>query len=208
MIITYALIGITVLISFYAWEKESMIRDLIMNPYVVKKQQQYYRFITSGFIHQDHIHLIMNMISLYFFGSAIEQLFRAYFGTTGSVYYVVLYLLGIVVSDIPTYFKHRNNPHYNALGASGGVSAVIFAFILFLPLEDICLYYVLCFPGFILGTAYIVYSYYQGKKANDNINHDAHLYGALFGMVFCIAIDPSVIARFFEQIASFVGKFV
>jgi membrane associated rhomboid family serine protease len=208
MLITYGLIAFTVFISFYAWKKESVIRDLIMNPYVVKRHQQYYRFLSSGFIHQDHMHLLMNMISLYFFGSAIEGLFRAYFGTTGSVYYICLYILGIVVSDIPTYFKHWNNPSYNALGASGGVAAIIFAFILFLPLEKICLYFALCFPGFILGTAYIIYSYYQGRKANDNINHDAHLYGALFGLLFCIAIHPPVIVHFFEQIAAFVGEYI
>ena len=208
MLITYGLIAITVLISFYAWKKDTVMRDLILNPYFIQKQGQYYRLITSGFIHQDHMHLLMNMISLYFFGSAIEGLFHVIFGTTGYVYYICLYLLGIVISDIPTYLKHRNNPNYNALGASGGVAAIIFAFILFLPLENICFYYVLCMPGFILGTAYIVYSYYQGRKANDHINHDAHLYGALFGFLFCIAIYPPVIGRFFEQIMSFVDKYI
>lgn len=208
MIITYCLIGFTVVISFYAWKNESVIRDMIMNPYLVRTKQQYFRFVTSGFIHQDHMHLLMNMISLYFFGGAMETVFKMYFGSKGNLYFICLYLLGIVVSDIPTYFKHRNNPHYGALGASGGVSSVIFAFILFLPLEKICLYYALCFPGFIMGTAYIVYSYYQGRKANDHINHDAHLYGALFGLVFCIAIHPPVLPHFVEQISGFISKYI
>ncbi len=199
--ITYVLIGITVLVSFSGYNNPTLIRQLIMNPYQISRQHQYYRFITSGFIHQDHMHLLFNMISLFFFGVAVEQVFASVFDSLGTMYFLILYLVGIVVSDIPTYFKHRNHPQYNALGASGGTSAVIFAFIIFLPLQDICLYYVFCFPGFILGTAYLIFSWYQGRKANDNINHDAHLYGALFGLVFCAVLYPPCIPNFFVQIS-------
>lgn len=122
------------------------------------------------------------------------------FGQAGGLYFIALYILAIVVSDLPTFFKHKNNPGYNSLGASGGVSAVIFAFIIFQPLSDICLYFALCMPGFILGALYILFSWYQGRKSNDNINHDAHLYGALFGLIFCIVVAPSSIGSFFEQI--------
>lgn len=200
MTITYVLIGITVLISFYAFNQPQVMGQLIMNPYTVNSRNQYYRFVTSGFIHNDHMHLIFNMISLYFFGSVMERVFGAVFGTLGPVYYVGLYILAIIVSDLPSYFKNRHNPGYNSLGASGGVSAIIFAFILFLPTQDICLYFALCLPGFILGTLYVIYSYYQGKRGGDNINHDAHLYGALFGVIYCVVLLPSVLPAFIEQI--------
>jgi membrane associated rhomboid family serine protease len=145
------------------------------------------------------------MFSLYFFGMAMETVFTSLFGMLGYVYYIALYILGIVVSDIPTFFKQRNNPHYNALGASGGVASVIFAFIIFLPLENICIFIALCLPGFIMGTAYLIFSWYQGKKDGDNINHDAHLYGALFGLVFSIVVYPPVVKGFFEQIVQWRG---
>jgi membrane associated rhomboid family serine protease len=203
---TYILIGITVAISLLAFNNPKLMQDLIMNPYIIHTRKQYYRFLTSGFIHKDHMHLLFNMLSLYFFGSAMEMVFGVLFEGMGTVYYLALYLLGIVVSDLPTFFKHKHHPVYNALGASGGVAAVIFAFIIFLPLERICLYFALCIPGFILGTVYVVYSWYQGRKANDNINHDAHLWGAAFGLVFCMVLYPPAIGNFFAQIAGWDWK--
>ena len=198
---TNVIIGVTVLLSFYAFSNRSLMSDLIMNPYRIRTRKQYYRFLTSGFIHNDHMHLLFNMVSLYFFGPVIEMLFTMLFGKLlGLIYFIALYLLGIVVSDIPTYFKHQNNPGYNALGASGGVAAVIFAFIVFLPLEKIYIFLAVPVPGFILGTLYVIFSWYQGRKSNDNINHDAHLYGALFGIIFCFILYPPSIGNFFKQI--------
>lgn len=192
--------GITIAASFLAWNQTELFGKLMMNPYAISHKKQYYRFLTSGLIHQDHMHLLLNMFSFYFFGLAIERVFREVYGDLGGAYYVLLYVIAIVVSDIPTYFKNKNNPRYNSLGASGAVSAVIFAFIIFQPLQEICLYIALCMPGFIMGTLYIAFSYYQGRKANDNINHDAHLYGALFGLVFCIITYPASIPQFYDQI--------
>lgn len=206
--ITFILIGITVVISFLAFDRPHLKNALMMNPYYVKRKNQYYRFITSGFIHQHHMHLIVNMFSFYFFGTAIEQIFGYLFGNAGGIYYIALYFLAIIVSDMPTYFKQQNNPHYNSLGASGGVAAIIFAFIIFEPLQSICLYFVLCFPGFILGIGYIIYSYYQGRKSNDNINHEAHLYGALFGFVFCAIMYPASLGIFYNQIADQIQQWL
>lgn len=200
MNITYFLIGATVLVSMLAFSRPTMLGEFMMNPYKIKARGQYHRFVTSGFVHQDHMHLILNMVSLYFFGPVIEHVFNLIFGTWGSVYFIALYILAIVVSDIPSYLKHNHNPGYNSLGASGGVAAIIFAFIVFLPIEKICLFFAICVPGFILGTAYIIYSYFQGKKSNDNINHDAHLYGAAFGFLFCVIMYPPAIGNFFRQI--------
>ena len=202
MILTYCIIGLTVVVSFSAWNNPDVMARMIMNPYTVNRRNEYFRFVTSGFIHKDHMHLIMNMVSLYFFGTYLEQLFASVFGGLGSLYFIAIYILAIVVSDIPTYFKNKTNPGYSCLGASGGVSAIIFAFILFLPTEKICLYFALCIPGFILGALYLVYSYFQGRKGNDGINHDAHLYGALFGLIFCVVLYPQSIPRFIEQIAN------
>jgi membrane associated rhomboid family serine protease len=198
--ITYILIAVTTLVSFYAFQNPGFLSGAMMNPYAVQRRKEYFRMVTSGFVHKDHVHLLWNMFSLYFFGTAIEREFSALFGTAGSLYFIALYFLAVIVSDVPTLFKHKDSPGYNSLGASGGVAAVIFAFIIFEPLSDICIYIALCMPGFILGGLYIAFSWYQGRKSNDNINHDAHLYGALFGFLFCVIVAPSSIGNFFEQI--------
>ena len=198
--VTYTIIGVTVLISMMAFSRPNMFAEFMMNPYKVKSRGQYYRFITSGFIHQNHMHLILNMFSFYFFGRNIEVIFGMVFGDWGRVYYIALYFIAIVVSDLPSYLKHKDNPGYNSLGASGGVAAVIFASIVFQPVQKICLFIAICLPGFILGTGYIIYSYYQGRKSNDNINHDAHFYGALFGFIFCVVLYPPSLMGFVNQI--------
>lgn len=205
MSITIILIGITVTISFYSFNKHELLQRLMLNPYLVKTQGQYFRFITSGFIHKDHSHLLWNMFSFYFFGTAVEYYFNSLFGKSGVYYYVILYLSAIVISDIPTYLKQKNNSNYNALGASGGIGAVIFVFILLQPLQSICLYFALCMPGFVFGAGYMAYTYYQGRKSNDNISHDAHLYGALYGLLFCVAIYPASLPLFYEQVSYWVS---
>ncbi len=197
--LTLIIIMVTTGISLYTMQKPRVLNSLMMNPYLITSQGQYYRLISSGFIHRDHMHLIFNMFSFYFFGTQLEYIFQEIFGTLGSVHFIALYVLGIVVSDIPTVFKNRNNKHYNSLGASGAVSAVVFACILFLPLRDICLYGVLCFPRVVLGFLYLVYSFYSSKKSKDGINHDAHLYGALFGVAYCLVFYPDSLRIFIEQ---------
>ena len=201
MSITYIIIGFTVFISFYAFRNQAVLQRLILNPYVAAHRKEYYRFLTSGFVHKDHMHLIFNMLSLYFFGAVIEQEFNMIFSGRGDLYFILLYVLGIVVSDVPSFLKHKDNPGYNSLGASGGVASVIFVFIMLRPLDKIYLYFAIGIQGFILGTLYLIFSYYQGRKANDNINHDAHLFGALFGLVFIAVLYPQSIPEFFEQIS-------
>ncbi len=200
MSITIILICITVAISFYGFNKPELLGKLMMNPHQIKTKGQYYRFISSGFIHKDHSHLLWNMFAFYFFGTAVEHAFHSLFNEAGMYYFIGLYLSAIVVSDIPTYFKEKNNAHYNALGASGGVGSVIFVFIILQPLQSICIYFALCMPGFVFGAGYMAYTYYQGRKAQDNVNHDAHLYGALYGLLFCVSIYPASLIAFYEQI--------
>ncbi len=200
MVITYVIMAITVGVSFFAWSRPAIQAGFMMNPYRIQQRHEYYRFVTSGFIHNDHVHLLFNMVSLYFFGESTEVKFRAIFGESGPVYFIGLYLLALIVSDLPTFFRHKDHPYYNSLGASGAVSAVIFASILLSPLTNVCML-VICLPGFIMGLLFIVFSYYQGRKSADNINHDAHLYGALFGLLFCIVMYPYSLRSFFDQVS-------
>lgn len=201
MSITFIIIGLTVLVSLYAFRNTVVLRNLILNPYVVVQRNEYYRFVSSGFVHNDHMHLLFNMLTLYFFGGVVEHQFNIIFASRGDLYFILLYVLGIIVSDIPSFMKHKTNPAYNSLGASGGVASVTFAFILLRPLDKICLYFAICVSGFILGTLYLIFSYYQGRKAKDNINHDAHLFGALFGLLFMAVLYPRSIPEFFEQVS-------
>jgi len=204
--ITVVLICITVAISFYTFNKPQLQGRLMMNPYLIKTKSQYYRFISSGFIHKDHMHLLWNMFSFYFFGTAVERDFSSVFGEVGMYYYAVLYISALVVSDIPTYLKEKDNIGYNALGASGGVGSVIFVFIILQPLQSICLYFAFCMPGFVFGAGYMAYTYYQGRKSKDNVNHDAHLYGALYGLLFCLIAYPTSLLQFYEQVRYWVGS--
>jgi len=198
MQVTYALMAIIGIVTYYAWQKPEIHQGFMLNPYTVKNRKQYYRLITSGFVHNNGMHLFLNLFTLYFFGGAIEKIFYIYFGELGNIYYLALFLSAIVVANLPTFYKYRNNPNYNSLGASGGVSALVLAFILFDPLRDLCLYAVLCLPGYILGAIFIAYSIVMGKRGQDNINHDAHLFGALYGLLFIIILRPTTLQSFIE----------
>ena len=202
MSINTALLIITVIISIAAWQNKALMEKLILHPYTISQKGQYYRMISSGFIHQGFIHLLFNMIALFFFGAAVEVIISTIYPGVGRGLYLIFYLSAIVVSDLPTLRKQRSNTHYFSLGASGGVSAIVFCWILFFPLEIIYVYFI-PIPGFILGGLYIAYSYYQSKNPQSHINHDAHLYGALYGILFTALIYPKVIPRFFEQLKDF-----
>ena len=155
------------------------------------------RFVTHGFIHADGAHLLFNMFTFYFFGSIIEGFYRQYFGGAG---FVLFYLAAIVMAMLPSYFKHKNDRNYMSLGASGGVSAVLFAYILFAPWELLYLFGAIPIPAILFAVAYVWYSIHAHKKANDNVNHSAHLYGGLFGVIITLILEPRVISLFFNQL--------
>jgi membrane associated rhomboid family serine protease len=201
--ITLILIIIICLVSIPAFSNPGLLNRLLFHPYTIKREGQWYRFLSSGFVHGDWVHLIFNMIALFYFGRVMEYVLMMKFGVLGGgLAYLALFVVGIIISHISTYRKYQNAPHYRSLGASGGVSAVVFASIMFFPINDICIYGIICIPGFILGPLYLLYTYYQGKRDADNINHEAHLSGAIFGIAFSVLVDPGVLAHFVEQIST------
>lgn len=202
--LTTIIIGITAVTSILAFNRYEMLDRWMFMPYRIKNRGQWDRFILSGFIHKDYMHLLFNMFTFYFFGGVVEMFLRYKFGVlTGGILFVLFYLLGIIISDIPTYKKYQKDSHYRALGASGGTAATVFASIVIMPLSDICLFAIICLPGFILGVLFLIYSYVKGKEGQDNINHDAHLYGAIFGIFFILILSPSSAGMFVEQIKDF-----
>lgn len=186
-----------------AFNSQEVLSKTIMWPYGVKRYNQYYRFITSGFIHADFMHLFFNMFTLFFFGQNVEIIFTKA-GLGGAIAYLALYFLGLIVSDIPTYLKQKDNYHYHCLGASGAVSAVVFAAIIFNPWGKIYLYGAIGISAFIYAVLYIVYCVTMSRRGGDNINHDAHLWGSLFGLVFTIiliaALQPGLFDYILEQL--------
>ena len=201
--ITLILVVITVISSIYGWNNQSIQQRWMFNPFVVKNAKQYYRFLSSGFIHSNTAHLLFNMIALFFFGSVIERIYKDLYGNLGVILYLITYLVGIVVANIKTFVKYKDSSYYNSLGASGGVASILFASILYRPTSSIYLFFAIPIPAFILGAMYLIYTYYSGKRSSDNINHDAHLYGSLFGIAFTILLRPVVVLEFIERVKNF-----
>lgn len=197
--VTLVLIAANVILSIIGFSNQDMISKTIMWPYGVKKYNQYYRFISSGFIHADWVHLFFNMFTLFFFGRLVEFYF-SFYGLGGMAAFIALYLLGLIASDIPTYLKHRNDYHYHCLGASGAVSAVVFAAIVFNPWGSIYIYGALKISAFLYAVLYIFYCVYMSRKGGDNINHDAHMWGAFFGLGFTVALIAAMQPQLFDGI--------
>lgn len=185
--ITLLIVIMTGIISYQAFGNPRMKGRMLFVPDVIYRIGEYDRFLTHGFIHSDWTHLIINLFVLYSFGEIVEFRYKAYFGELyGSILFTILYIGGIIVASIPSYIKHKDNRMYGALGASGAVSAVVFANIFFGPWEKILLYLIIPIPIVLAGIAYLWYSDYMGKKGNDNIGHDAHFYGAVWGFSFTV----------------------
>ena len=184
--ITLIIIIATSIISFIAFNNHKLLDQFIFYPPAVRRGQ-IYRFFSCGLIHADFGHLIFNMISLYLFGEAVESKFMEAFGPAGRLVYLGMYVLALAVSVIPTYINNKDNYHYRSLGASGAVSAVIFAGILFFPLARLGLFFIPIYvAGFLFGIIYLFVSGWLDKRGGGNINHSAHIFGALFGVGFTI----------------------
>lgn len=201
---TLAFIIITSIISIVAFGNRQLFAKFQFNPYQVYHRKEYYRLLSHGFIHADWMHLIVNMIVLYSFGNAVES----YFGQLeaeglmnhAEIWFSFMYLAAIIFSSVTTLKKYKDDFMYNSVGASGGVSAVLFCSIFFNPWAKLGLYFVIPVPAIIFGVGYLIYSQYMSKKNIDNINHDAHFIGAVFGFLFPLLIKFSFIYIFINQL--------
>ena len=197
---TYIIIFLTVVISIVCFGNRRLADRLALRPYAVVHRNQWDRLITHGFVHGDYPHLLVNMLVFWSFGSNVERLFRtqefAGIVRSGVLTFLLLYFGGMIFASLYDMVRHRNDPGYASIGASGAVSAVVFTSIFFDPLGMIYFFGVLPIPGILFGLLYIIYEGWSGKRMADGINHNAHLFGALYGFLFPLLISPSLIHVF------------
>ena len=191
--ITTLIIIITALVSIGGFGNRKIIDDLIFYPPAVSRNNQWYRFFSCGLIHADYGHLIFNMLSLYFFGPEVEKEFTRIFNESGKWLYLLMYVSALLISLLPTYFKNRDNYYYRSLGASGAVSTVIFAGLMLIPHAEVGILFIpIRIPGFIFAPLYILLSAYLERRGDTNINHSAHIWGAIYGLLFVIIAGKTV----------------
>ena len=199
MDLTLIIIIITVLTSIAAFESPRLFDKLALSPYFIIRNKEWYRVVTHGFIHANWAHLLINMLVLYSFGQALLY-YLSFCTTKNLIHYLIIYFGGMICATITTIIKHRNNHAYRGIGASGAVSAVMFACIFFNPWGKLSFMGILPVPGIIFAVLYLFYCSYMSRKANDNINHDAHFYGAVFGFIYPVLIDPNLLKLFTHQL--------
>lgn len=184
----------TIITSLYAFYDYSIYGKFMLHPYSVSKGQNVYTLITSGLVHADWMHLFFNMFTFYAFAFTLERLM-------GSWQFGLLYFLGLVLSDLPTVIKHKDHFNYNSLGASGAISAVLFSYILFNPMSKIYIMFIpIGIPAVVFGILYLIYCAYASRNSRDHINHDAHFFGALTGLIFTIIFVPGILQNFITML--------
>ena len=200
--ITLILIVVTAAVSLLCFSRQEAFNGLKFSAYAVWHKRQWYRMLSYGLVHGGWGHLLFNMITLYCFGRIVEQYFAAAFGaTTGLVLYVVLYVTALVVSTVGDLIKFRDNSYYSAVGASGAVSAILFAAILFEPKMGIYIYLIpIPVPAFIFAPIYLIYCIVMARKNVDNIGHSAHFWGAVYGLLFPLLLRPDIFQHFLSQL--------
>lgn len=192
--------ALTVGLSIYLFSNPQWYGKLMLHPYTVyKDKSKWYLVLSSGLIHKDWTHLLFNMITFYYFGFGLEGIFVAASGPIGHLLFALLYILGLILSDIPTIIQQKNNFHYHSLGASGAISAVLFSFILFDPKMMLGIFLIIPMPAYIFAVLYLAYCMWASKNSKDGVNHDAHLFGALTGLVITIIMYPWIIKHFISQ---------
>ncbi len=180
----------TIIVSLWADRNPDIKERLLFIPYRVKHQQEYARLLTHGFIHADLPHLAFNMMTLYFMGEYLYNEWMQLYGNAGIAYFVVLYFFGMMVATLFPMMRHQDDPNYRSLGASGAVSAVLFAVILWNPTLSLSLMFIpIPIPAYLFGPLYLLFEYYSMKKGNTGIAHDAHIGGAIFGLLFVLMLD-------------------
>src|SRR6266487_5136094 len=209
MNITVIIVVVTCIISFLAFSNQKVIDSLIFNPPAIHNRNEWYRFFTCGLIHADIMHLAFNMFSFYIFGRLVENAFIEIFGTKGSILYAVMYVAALGACLVPTYMQHKENYAYRSLGASGAVSAVVFAGIFLYPTQGIGIMFIpVAVTGFIVGPLYLIITACLINRGGSYINHSAHFWGALFGIAFLIVTafmlsDFNPISFFVKQVSSY-----
>ena len=198
MPITLIILALTCIVSYLAFNNGKLLDDLILWPPAIQRRREYYRLITYGLVHADFSHLFFNMLTLYFFGRVMEPFYAQQLGSLG---FVLFYLGALVVSILPSYLKNRGNSRYRSLGASGAVSAVLFAYILLSPWSRIIVF-VLPLPAILYAVLYLAYSVMMDRRGDGNVNHSAHLWGAGYGVLFTVLLNPAVIPHFLNQLAN------
>lgn len=205
--VTLIIIILTVVLSIGGFTNQKVMDDLIFYPPAISRRKQWYRFITCGFIHADAIHLAFNMYAFYMFGGAVEKAFEVLFAGNGKLLYIVLYLSALVVALLPTYLKNTDNYYYKSLGASGAVAAVVFTYIMLDPMQGIGLIFIpgIYIPAFLFAIIYLAVSAYLDRRGGGSINHSAHFWGSVYGVIFIIVAcylmsDYPLIDRFISQI--------
>lgn len=201
MNITLFIIIVTAIISFFAFSNRQMLESLIFQPYRIWKYNEWHRLVSCSFIHADMGHLFFNLFALYSFGNFVEESFIEIFLGKGLTLYILLYFGAVVTADVYNLFKKRDDENYRSLGASGGVSAVVFASILLNPFAGIYIFFIpIAIPAFVFGGLYLVYCAYMAKRGTDNIGHMAHFTGSIFGFVFPILFAPHLLTSFVNQL--------
>jgi len=187
----------TIGISLYTlYKNHSLLYRMMFSPYDVANKGKYYTFITSGFVHLDMQHLLFNMVTFFFFAFSLE-------GKIGSLNFAIIYFGSLILSDLSTYFKHRENPDYRSLGASGAIAGVLFSSILISPESKIMIFPIpVPIPSVIFGLLYLAWCYYASRQSNDNINHSTHFWGAVIGIVLTIFIDFSVVENLINYLSN------
>ncbi len=186
--------ALTIIVSVIGLSKPELVDRLLLRPYYMVRKGEYYRLITSGLVHADWWHLIFNMMTFYFFAFLLERVL-------GQVLFLVLYLLGLVLSDLGTWIRHRNDPEYASLGASGAILAVLFASIVYFPDQSLYLFPLpIPIPAPLFAVGYLAYSWWSSRQNRGRINHDAHIGGAITGLLFVAVTDPGAYRRLFEVV--------
>ena len=206
MSITFLLIISTVIISYISFNNSSLKETLIFSPYQYINNKKWWLVVSHGFIHADYLHLFFNMYVLYAFGFNVENQFNE-LNALGYLYFLILYLGAMIFATLPSIIKHRNNNSYRSLGASGAVSAVVFVFIILAPTAQMGLIILpgLYIPAFVFGLLYFIAENYMIKKGGSNIAHDAHIAGAIFGILFVGFFDYKLYINFIESIVNYLG---